>query len=95
MSHSSAESNSRWLKRREFLRTLNLSVAGSVLLHPLLKKLHAEVEGREQPARFLFVLEGNGCPPNQIHPSNLNLQPWAIARKRWRKSSGRKICQEL
>lgn len=61
--------------RNEFLRGLSMSAAGSVLLHPLLGKLAAEVEGRAQPTRFLFVLEGNGCPPNQVHPTNLDLVP--------------------
>lgn len=61
--------------RSTFLRGLSLSAAGSVLIHPVLGKLHAEAEGRTQPSRFLFVLEGNGCPPNQIHPTNLTLQP--------------------
>jgi hypothetical protein len=71
----SATSDFRLYSRGEFLRGLSLSVAGSVLIGPLLRKLYAEVEGHVQPARFLFVLEGNGCPPNQIHPTNLNLQP--------------------
>jgi len=61
--------------RREFLRGLSLSAAGSVLLNPLIGRLYAEVEGREQPTRFLFVLEGNGCPPIQVHPTNLTLTP--------------------
>jgi hypothetical protein len=61
--------------RQEFLRGLSLSAAGSVLLNPLVGKLAAEVEGRPQPTRFLFVMEGNGCPPNQVHPTNLKLTP--------------------
>ena len=63
------------LTRKEFLRGVSLSTAGSVLLNPLIGKLYAEVEGRNQPTRFLFVLEGNGCPPNQVHPTNLSLTP--------------------
>lgn len=61
--------------RSAFLRGLSLSAAGSVLIHPLLSKLYAEAEGDAQTTRFLFVLEGNGCPPNQVHPTNLTLQP--------------------
>lgn len=64
-----------FLTRKEFLRGVSLSAAGSVLLNPLIGRLHAEVEGRGQPTRFLFVLEGNGCPPNQVHPTNLTLTP--------------------
>lgn len=64
-----------FLTRKEFLRGVSLSAAGSVLLNPLIGRLHAEVEGRQQPTRFLFVLEGNGCPPNQVHPTNLTLTP--------------------
>ena len=73
--HRSAPHNSRRYSRSEFLRGLSLSAAGSVLIDPLLGKLAAEVEGGTQPPRFLFVLEGNGCPPNQVHPTNLNLTP--------------------
>ncbi len=61
--------------RHEFLRGLSLSAAGSVLLNPLVGKLSAEVQGRSQPTRILFVMEGNGCPPNQVHPTNLKLAP--------------------
>jgi hypothetical protein len=71
----SAASYPRLYTRKEFLRDLSLSAAGSVLLNPLIGKLYADVEGREQPTRFLFVLEGNGCPPSQVHPTNLTLSP--------------------
>ena len=75
-SNKSAESShARLYSRHEFLRGLSLSAAGSVLLNPLVGKLSAEVEGRSQPTRLLFVMEGNGCPPNQVHPTNLNLAP--------------------
>ena len=63
--------HARLYSRHEFLRGLSLSAAGSVLLNPLVGKLSAEVEGRSQPTRLLFVMEGNGCPPNQVHPTNL------------------------
>ena len=79
--HRSALPESRLFSRSEFLRGLCLSAAGSVLIHPLLAKLHAEVEGHAQPTRFLFVLEGNGCPPNQVHPTNLTLQPMGKRKK--------------
>ncbi|MEM7387494.1 MAG: DUF1552 domain-containing protein [Verrucomicrobiota bacterium] len=41
----------------------------------MIGKLAAEVGGRSHPTRFLFIMEGNGCPPGQIHPTNLNLVP--------------------
>ena len=68
-------SSPRQYSRNEFLRGLSLSAAGSVLIQPLLGKLSAEVNGRTHPTRFLFVMEGNGCPPNQVHPTNLNFTP--------------------
>lgn len=71
----STANHSRLYSRSEFLRGLSLSAAGSVLINPLIGKLSAELAGRQQPTRFLFVMEGNGCPPNQVHPTNLNLTP--------------------
>ncbi|MFT4546719.1 MAG: hypothetical protein ACI8XO_002377 [Verrucomicrobiales bacterium] len=61
--------------RKQFLKGICLSAAGAALLDPLLGKLHAEVEGQAQATRFLFVLEGNGCPPEQVHPGNLKFVP--------------------
>lgn len=68
-------SSPRLYSRNEFLRGLSLSAAGSVLIQPLLSRLSAEVNGHAQPTRFLFVMEGNGCPPTQVHPTNLGLKP--------------------
>ncbi len=39
--------------------------------------------------------KGTAAPPNQIHPSNLNLQPMGNRTQTVEESSGRKICQEL
>lgn len=61
--------------RKQFLKGLTLSAAGTVLIDPLLGKLQAEVAGQGQATRFLFVLEGNGCPPEQVHPANLKYVP--------------------
>ena len=58
--------------RRHFLKGLTLSVGGSIYLSPVLRQLARGAEGVERGApRFLFVLEGNGLPPEQIHPLNL------------------------
>lgn len=41
-------------------------------LSPILRSLANAAEGIERPRpRFMFVLEGNGLPPSQLHPRNL------------------------
>jgi Protein of unknown function (DUF1552) len=58
--------------RRNFLRGLTLSLGGAIYLSPILRSLAMGAEGIEpKMPRFLFVLEGNGLPPQQIHPLNL------------------------
>lgn len=54
--------------RREFLKGVSLG-AGSLVLTPVLGQIEAQAAGRsELPKRFLFVLEGNGLPWQQIQP---------------------------
>jgi len=62
--------------RRSFLKGLSLSAAGSMYLGPALSQMLQAAEGtaRQRP-RFLFVLEGNGLPPEQLHPQNLTFTP--------------------
>ncbi len=54
------------LPRRSFLRTLSLG-ASAPFLSPLLSRLEAESRG-VKPMRFVFFLEGNGLPPDDIQP---------------------------
>ena len=56
------------LTRRELLR--NASVAtGGLLLSPVLAQIKAQAAGvAKHPPRFVFVMEGNGLPPEQITP---------------------------
>ena len=58
------------LTRRSFLHGTSLG-AGTVLLAPLLQRLHAESAGAPAPRRFVFVVEGNGVNPEQIQPKTL------------------------
>jgi hypothetical protein len=58
--------NSAPLARRSFLKTVSLG-AGAPLLSPVLSRLEAETRG-ERPMRFVFFLEGNGLPPDDIQP---------------------------
>jgi hypothetical protein len=54
--------------RRKFLKSVSLS-AGSLVLSPLLQQLQAQATGTaERSKRFVFVLEGNGLPWQQITP---------------------------
>lgn len=56
------------INRREVLKGLSLS-AGGALLSPVLGQIQAQAAGvARQPQRFVFVLEGNGLPWNQITP---------------------------
>src|SRR5262245_60611869 len=54
--------------RRQFLTNVSLG-AGSLVLAPILRQLEAHAAGEPQTAqRFLFVVEGNGLPWQQIQP---------------------------
>ncbi len=55
------------LKRRSVLKGVTLGASGLVL-QPFLSRLASAAEGELPPPRFLFVVEGNGLPPRQIHP---------------------------
>lgn len=58
--------------RRTFLKSLSLGLGGATYLTPMLTNLALAAEGVERTSpRFLFVLEGNGLPPAQLHPRNL------------------------
>ncbi|PQO25663.1 hypothetical protein C5Y96_22850 [Blastopirellula marina] len=58
--------------RRRFLKGLSLGLGGATYLAPMLSSLALAAEGVERRTpRFLFVLEGNGLPPTQLHPKNL------------------------
>lgn len=60
------------LARRKFLKSLSLGACGATYLMPMLGNLALAAEGIERKSpRFLFVLEGNGLPPTQLHPRNL------------------------
>jgi hypothetical protein len=64
--------NPHTIHRRDFLRGLTLSLGGAMYLSPILNALGQSAAGVARKApRFLFVLEGNGLPPQQIHPLNL------------------------
>lgn len=57
--------------RRTFLQGMTLG-AGGVLLSPVLQRIEAQANGKSSiPPRFVFVVEGNGLPPQQIHPEKL------------------------
>lgn len=57
--------------RRAFLKGVSLG-AGSLVLSPVLGQIAAQAAGRaELPRRFLFVLEGNGLPWQQIQPAGI------------------------
>jgi len=57
--------------RRQFLRNTGLGV-GSVALSPILQQLQARAEGKIQNnLRFVFVVESNGLPPEQLSPEGV------------------------
>lgn len=59
--------------RRSLLRGTSLG-AGSVLLSGVLDRIALAAEGRTTPPRFLFVVEGNGCPAKQVYPQGVEFQ---------------------
>ena len=58
------------LARRQFLKGVTLGASGLVL-NPLLQRIAHAADGRAAAPRFLFVVEGNGLPPLQVHPVGL------------------------
>jgi len=59
--------------RRDILKGVSLG-AGAILLGPIIQRLQAEAAGLELPKRFLFVVEGNGLPWQQIQPEGIERQ---------------------
>ncbi|MEZ6110206.1 MAG: DUF1552 domain-containing protein [Pirellulaceae bacterium] len=59
------------ITRRTALKSLSLG-SSTLLLAPLLSRIEAEAAGSEaRPTRFVFVVEGNGLPPEQVHPEGI------------------------
>ena len=60
--------------RRQFLNGISLG-SGGLLLNPIVRQIQAEAAGvAETPPRFVFVVEGNGLPPNQVCPEEIKFQ---------------------
>ena len=58
-------------QRRNFLKGLSLG-AGGLVLNPVLNQIRAEAAGvSKTPPRFVFVVEGNGLPPDQVCPEGI------------------------
>lgn len=61
--------------RRTFLRNSGLGV-GALALGPVLQQLQARAAGEKPTApRFVFVVESNGLPPQQIAPGGVERKP--------------------
>ena len=58
------------IHRRQFLSKLALG-ASAPLLGPLLEQIAGAAESKLPPLRFLFVVEGNSLPPEQVHPEGI------------------------
>ncbi|MCA9268381.1 MAG: DUF1552 domain-containing protein, partial [Planctomycetales bacterium] len=59
------------IRRRELLKGCSLGASG-LLLAPISARLAAEAAGAQvRPLRFVFVVEGNGLPPDQIQPEGI------------------------
>lgn len=57
--------------RRQFVQGVSLGASG-FLLNPILGKVQAEAAGvARRPTRFVFLVEGNGLNPKQIHPEGI------------------------
>ncbi len=62
------------MNRRKILTSLPLA-AGAALLDPLIARVAAQSGGGEKAApRFVFVLQGNGCRPEQLCPDSLTFK---------------------
>lgn len=57
--------------RRNFLKSAAFG-SGGLLMSPVLRQVEAQAAGVKLPPRFVFVVEGNGLPPNQITPLDIN-----------------------
>jgi hypothetical protein len=58
------------IDRRSALKGITLGT-GAAILNPMLARLAAESEGKSAPKRFVFVVEGNGLPWQQIQPKGI------------------------
>lgn len=58
------------ISRRRLLQGVTLG-AGSLALGPVVRQLEAQASGSAVPRRFVFVVEGNGLPWQQIQPVGL------------------------
>lgn len=69
--------------RRKFLQGVSLG-AGAVVLAPLVRQLEVQAAAPPsvKPARFLFVVEGNGLPWQQIQPAGITRGKNEAARDR-------------
>ena len=63
-------STARGHSRRTFVKGMSLG-ASSLVLGSMLDRLALSAEGELPPPRFLFVLEGNGLPPEQVQPEGI------------------------
>lgn len=72
------------LSRRDVLKSASLATGG-VLLSPILDQIKAQAAGvSKRPPRFIFVVEGNGLPWEQITPVGVerekNRRVWSMSR---------------
>ena len=59
------------LSRREILKGMSLS-AGGALLSPIMSQIQADAAGvTNRKQRFVFIVEGNGLPWDQIQPEGI------------------------
>lgn len=65
--------------RRDILKGMTLG-AGSLLLSPVVNAIANESSGNHSPRRFVFVIEGNGCDPNQVQPVGIKRHKSAQSR---------------
>src|SRR5262245_37394098 len=69
--HRPTKENIMTANRRTFLSGVSLG-ARSLVLSPLVRQLEAQAAGgAKRPQRFVFVMEGNGLPWEQIQPSGI------------------------
>ncbi len=59
------------MNRRDVMKGISLS-AGGLVLAPVLNQIQAQATGEKQTRkRFVFVVESNGVPPDQMAPSGI------------------------
>jgi hypothetical protein len=79
--------------RRAFFKSASLTASGGFFA-PLLEQLHAQAAGVTMPPRFLFVVEGNGLPADQVTPDGFKTKNVTAGRGRI-KISEKPVCQSL